>query len=146
MIKAALKKRGVNPNSVRLLALPFPPMRSALNNGQVDAIWTPEPFLSQVLNVDGGRIVMAPGPGARALLADRRLRRRSTSWAQRNPALAAKFRTAINQSLTYAQAQPDEIRDLLPGGVAERAAADLEPARRPRQARRSSRGTRSSTA
>ena len=50
MIKAALKKVGVDPNSVRLLALPFPAMRSALNNGQVDAIWTPEPFLTQVIN------------------------------------------------------------------------------------------------
>ena len=75
VIKAALKKVGVDPNSIKLLALPFPSMRSALNNGQVDAIWTPEPFLSQALNLDGARIVMAPGPGARELLAERRLRR-----------------------------------------------------------------------
>src|SRR5919202_3631450 len=51
MIKAALKKVGVNPNSIKLVALPFPAMRTALNNGQVDAIWTPEPFLSQGLNL-----------------------------------------------------------------------------------------------
>src|SRR6188508_1922934 len=62
MIKAALKKSGVNPDSVPLLALPFPAMRSALNNGQVDAIWTPERFMSQALTIDGARIVMAPGP------------------------------------------------------------------------------------
>src|SRR5207244_7352559 len=62
IIKAALKKVGVDPNSIHLLALPFPSMRSALNNGQVDAIWTPEPFLSQALNLDGARVVMAPGP------------------------------------------------------------------------------------
>src|SRR4051794_25801719 len=62
VIKAALKKSGVDPNSIKLLALPFPSMRSALNNGQVDAIWTPEPFLSQALNLDSARIVMAPGP------------------------------------------------------------------------------------
>ena len=49
MIKAALKKVGVDPNSVKLLALPFPAMRSALNNGQVDAIWAPEPFVTQAL-------------------------------------------------------------------------------------------------
>jgi NitT/TauT family transport system substrate-binding protein len=112
MIKAALSKRGVNPDSVRLLALPFPQMRSALNNGQVDAVWTPEPFLSQILS-DGGRTVLAPGPvlgrfwpigGYGAL----------NSWVQRNPALATKFRRAINRSLTYAQANPNEIRDLLP--------------------------------
>ena len=112
MIKAALQKRGVNPDSVRLLALPFPQMRSALNNGQVDAVWTPEPFLSQILS-DGGRTVLAPGPvlgrfwpigGYGAL----------NSWVTRNPTLAAKFRRAINRSLTYAQANPNEIRDLLP--------------------------------
>jgi NitT/TauT family transport system substrate-binding protein len=112
MIKAALKKRGVDPESVRLLAMPFPTMRTALNNGQVDAVWTPEPFLSQILG-DGGRSVMAPGPdlgrfwpiGGYASLA---------TWASRNPGLARRFRTAINQSLSYAQANPAEIRELLP--------------------------------
>src|SRR2546430_4616466 len=112
VVKAALKKVGVDPNSVKLLALPFPSMRSALNNGQVDAIWVPEPFLSQGLQ-DGDRIVMAPGPvlgnffpngGYGAL----------QSWVQKNPQLAGKFRTAINESLTYAQQHPDEIRALLP--------------------------------
>src|SRR5215203_6070080 len=106
IIKAALKKRGVDPNSVKLLALPFPSMRSALNNGQVDAIWTPEPFVSQALNIDGARIVMAPGPvlhnyfpnGGYGALAD---------WVKKNPTLAKGFRTAINQSLTYAQSHPD---------------------------------------
>ncbi|MGE5689068.1 MAG: ABC transporter substrate-binding protein [Pseudomonadota bacterium] len=113
MIKAALQKRGVNPSSVRLLALPFPAMRTALQNGQVDAIWTPEPFLSLAINVDGARTVLAPGPvlgrywpiGGYAALAD---------WTRKNPGLAARFRTAINKSLTYAQTHPDEIRDLLP--------------------------------
>ena len=113
MIKAALQKVGVNPSSVRLLALPFPAMRTALQNGQVDAIWTPEPFLSLAINSDGARTVMAPGPvlgdfwpigGYGAL----------DTWVRRNPGLARRFRTAINQSLAYAQAHPDEVRALLP--------------------------------
>jgi hypothetical protein len=116
MIKAALRKRGVNPSSVRLLAMPFPTMRTALRNGQVDAIWTPEPFLSQALNLDNARIVMAPGPvlgkywpiGGYASL---------SSWSKSNPALAKKFRTAINRSLTYAQSHSAEIRELLPAGT-----------------------------
>lgn len=116
MIKAALKKSGVNPTSIKLLALPFPAMRAALQNGQVDAIWTPEPFMSAALNTDGARIVMAPGPvlgkywpiGGYAAL---------QSWTTANPSLAAKFRVAINQSLAYAQAHPDEIRDLLPAAT-----------------------------
>ena len=116
MIKAALKKRGVNPSSVRLLAMPFPTMRTALRNGQVDAIWTPEPFLSQALNLDNARTVMAPGPvlgkfwpiGGYAAL---------TSWTKRNPAMFRKFRAAINRSLTYAQSHPAEIREMLPAGT-----------------------------
>jgi NitT/TauT family transport system substrate-binding protein len=116
MIKAALKKLHVDPNSIHLLAMPFPTMRTALRNGQVDAIWTPEPFMSQALNLDGARIVMAPGPvlgkfwpiGTYVGL---------NSWARRNPRLAKKFRTAINNSLTYAQSHPDEIRALLPAGT-----------------------------
>jgi NitT/TauT family transport system substrate-binding protein len=116
IIKAALKKVGVDPNSIKLLALPFPSMRTALNNGQVDAIWTPEPFLSQALNLDGARIVMAPGPtltnffpnGGYAALAD---------WMKSNPALAKSFKAAIDESLAYAQSHPDEIRAMLPAGT-----------------------------
>jgi NitT/TauT family transport system substrate-binding protein len=116
MIKAALKKVGVDPNSPKLLALGFGTMRTALNNGQVDAFWAPEPFVSQGLNLDGDRIVMAPGPvlgkywpigGYGAL----------DSWVSKNPQLAKSFREAINESLAYAQSHPDEVRALLPPGT-----------------------------
>jgi NitT/TauT family transport system substrate-binding protein len=116
MIKAALKKVGVDPNSPKLLAVGFGAMRSALNNGQIDAFWAPEPFVSQGLNIDGDRIVMAPGPvlgkfwpigGYGAL----------DSWVKKNPQLAKQFHDAISQSLAYAQAHPDEIRALLPSGT-----------------------------
>ena len=116
MIKAALKKVGVDPNSPKLVAIGFGAMRTALNNGQIDAFWAPEPFVSQGLNIDGDRIVMAPGPvlgkfwpigGYGAL----------DSWIQKNPQLAKSFHDAINESLAYAQAHPDEIRALLPAGT-----------------------------
>jgi NitT/TauT family transport system substrate-binding protein len=116
MIKAALQKVGVDPNAVKLLALPFPAMRSALNNGQVDAIWTPEPFLTQALTIDGARIVMAPGPVLGRFWPIGGYAARD-EWAARNPGLAAKFRTAINKSLAYAQANPAEIRALLPAAT-----------------------------
>jgi NitT/TauT family transport system substrate-binding protein len=116
MIRAAFQKLGISQSSVKLLDLGFPLMRSALRNGQVDAIWCPEPFLSQALNLDNARVVMAPGPilgkfwpiGGYAALSD---------WSKSNPALAKKFRIAINKSLSYAQSHPDEIRALLPAGT-----------------------------
>lgn len=116
MIKAALQKRGVNPSSVRLLAMPFPAMRAALQNGQVDAIWTPEPFMSQALNQDGARIVMAPGPDLGKFFPIGVYVARD-DWLTRNPGLARRFRTALNQSLTYAQTHPDEVRELLPAAI-----------------------------
>ena len=113
MIRAALEKSGVNQSTIRLLALPFPAMRSALSNGQVDAIWTPEPFLSQAISIDGARSVMAPGPvlGRYWPIGGYFVR---TDWAAKNPGVAARFRTAMNQALEYSQNNPNEIRDLLP--------------------------------
>ncbi len=113
MIRAALEKSGVDQSSIKLLALPFPAMRAALNSGQVDAIWTPEPFLSQAIQLDGARDLLAPGPilGDYWPIGGYFVR---TDWAAKNPGLAAKFRTAMNQSLEYSQNHPDEIRDLLP--------------------------------
>jgi NitT/TauT family transport system substrate-binding protein len=112
MIRAALQKSGLDANNVKLVAMPFPTMRTALANGQVDAVWCPEPFMSQILS-DGGRIVMAPGPilgkfwpvGTYVAL---------ESWIKSNPSTFRKFRTAINQSLVYASNHADEIRALLP--------------------------------
>ena len=50
-----------------------------------------------------------------------------------HPAARRTFRTAINESLAYAQANPTEIRALLPAATQNIAPADLEPARRPRK-------------
>jgi NitT/TauT family transport system substrate-binding protein len=116
MIKAAMEKKGVKPNAFRLTALPFPQMRTALNNGQVDAIWTPEPFLSQGVNIDHDRIVMAPGPVLGRFWPIGGYAARS-SWESQNPKLAEKFRKAINQALTYSQSHPAEIRAMLPPGT-----------------------------
>jgi NitT/TauT family transport system substrate-binding protein len=116
MIRAALKKSGVDPNSVNLVATPFPAMRTALNNGQIDAFWAPEPFVTQGLSLDGDRVVMAPGPvlgryfpGGCYVARD--------DWVAQNPQLAKAFQTAMNQSLAYAQAHPEEIIPLLPAGT-----------------------------
>jgi NitT/TauT family transport system substrate-binding protein len=116
MIKAAMEKTGVRPNAFRLTALPFPQMRSALNNGQVDAIWTPEPFLSQALNIDNARTVMAPGPVLSRYWPIGGYAARQ-AWRTSNPALAQRFRTAINRALAFAQGNPAEIRAMLPSGT-----------------------------
>ncbi len=116
VIRGGLKKLGIDPQSVKLTPVPFPAMRTALANGQVDAIHTPEPFMSQALNQDGARIVMAPGPAIMPFLPNGVYVAR-TAWTRENPALAKAFRLAINESLLYSQANPNEIRALLPAAI-----------------------------
>jgi NitT/TauT family transport system substrate-binding protein len=116
VIKGALDKLGVDPNSVKLVPIPFPAMRTALANGQVDAAHMPEPFMSQTLNDDGGRIVLAPGPAIMQFLPNGVYVARGP-WARQNPALARNFRLAMNESLTYSQSHPDEVRALLPAAI-----------------------------
>ena len=113
--KGALEKSGVDPNSPKYVAMPFPAMPAALANGQIDAVFEPEPFMSQILN-SGGHIVMAPGPilgkywpnGCYCARED---------WIKKNPGLVKRFRAAINQSLVYANGHPDEVRALLPAAT-----------------------------
>ena len=116
VIRSALKKIGVDPNSVNLVAIPFPAMRTALNNGQVDAIWVPEPFLTQGTSLDGDRVVMAPGPTLGRYFPNGGYVARD-DWVAQNPQLAKAFQTAMNQSLSYAQAHPEEVTPLLPAGT-----------------------------
>ena len=95
--------------------MPFPTMPAALANGQVDAIHTPEPFMSQIL-ARGGRIVLAPGPVITPFLPNGCYCARE-DWMAKNPALVKRFRTAINQSLVYSNSHPDEVRALLPAAI-----------------------------
>jgi NitT/TauT family transport system substrate-binding protein len=115
MIRAALDKVGVDSNSIHLVAIGFGAMPAALQNGQVDAIWCPEPFVTQSLK-QGARIVMAPGPVLGKFWPVGTYVAR-TDWVSKNQALATRFRIAMNRSLVYAQAHPNEIRELLPAAV-----------------------------
>ncbi len=115
VVKGALEKRGVDPNSVKYTVMPFPTMPAALANGLVDAVHTPEPFMSQILAA-GGRIVMAPGPVLGKYWPNGCYCARE-DWIRKNPGLVKRFRTAINQSLVYSNSHPDEIRALLPAAI-----------------------------
>jgi NitT/TauT family transport system substrate-binding protein len=115
VVRGALDKLGIDSNSVKFVTMPFPTMPAALANGQVDAIHTPEPFMSQVL-ARGGRVVMAPGPVITPFLPNGCYCARA-DWIAKNPTVVRKFRAAINQSLTYANSHQDEVRALLPAAI-----------------------------
>ena len=115
VVRGALDKLGIDSNSVKFVVMPFPTMPAALANGQVDAVHTPEPFMSQILAA-GGRVVLAPGPALGKYWPNGCYCAKE-DWIRKNPGLAKRFRAAINQSLAYSNSHPDEIRALLPAAI-----------------------------
>jgi NitT/TauT family transport system substrate-binding protein len=110
-IRESVRKAGGDPSKISFVEMPFPNMPAALANGQVDAAWVVEPQLSQV-TAAGGRVVAwnyvdaAPNLTVAAYFA-------STKLIADSPDLVKRFTEAINESLAYADAHPDEVRAVL---------------------------------
>lgn len=107
-----LLRNGVQPSSVKVVALPFPTMPTSLTSGQVQAVTEVEPFVSAIKG-KGGSLVSplfegeAPSMTVGVYFADKQL-------IQSNPTLVKEFTTAINESLAYAQANPAAVRAIIP--------------------------------
>ena len=112
VVKAALEKRGVAPDSFKLLEVPFPEMGAALKADRVDAIWAAEPFLTSVLG-EGARSIEAP----LTTLGKRYVNgtyATNEQYLKQNEDVVERFVRAINKSLEYASAHPDEARATIP--------------------------------
>jgi NitT/TauT family transport system substrate-binding protein len=109
-INELVKKDGGDPGKVNLVELAFPDMTAALDKGQVDAIFTVEPFLSAA-KAKGWRDL-----GSFAAIDPQQtvaLYLTSLNLASSKPDLVKRFKTALQKSMTYADAHPDEVRDII---------------------------------
>jgi NitT/TauT family transport system substrate-binding protein len=110
-IRASVRKAGGDPSSIRFVELPFPDMPAALQAGRVDAVWVVEPFLSASLS-QGGRLVAsnyvdtAPNLTVAVYFTSQKL-------IKDDPDLVKRFTAAMTESLAYADAHPDEARQVL---------------------------------
>lgn len=103
---------GGDPEAVEFVEMPFPDMPASLEQGNVDAVWVPDPFYS-TLQDRGEHIVVHPYQNtvpAQATL----LTFTSTKFAEENPELVAAFQRALEKTLDYAEANPDEVKATLP--------------------------------
>ncbi|NEK59486.1 ABC transporter substrate-binding protein [Geodermatophilus sabuli] len=112
MIKAALEKDGVDPQSIELLEVPFPEVPAAIAAGRIDAGFTAEPFVTQVLDA-GGKVVMAPQS---SLAPEYPNGSYSTSqqYYEGNTDVVERFTTAMNRSLDHARENPAAVREIIP--------------------------------
>ena len=125
-LDAVLEANGVNPSSVHVVAMPFPSMPAALAAGQVQAVTEVEPFVSAI-EAKGGKLLspLFEGMQPNLLVAGYFT---TSSEIQTNPDIVKRFVTAINESLTYAAANPTAVRAIIPTytSIPAAAAANLK--------------------
>ncbi len=110
-IKAACDTGGVDVSKFKLLEMNFPDMLPALQKGQIDAMWTAEPFATQA-KLAGAKVLsynivaVAPHLTVATYFA-------TADYAAQNPGVVKRFVAAVNKSLDYANAHTSEVRAIV---------------------------------
>ncbi len=127
-VNAALEANGVDISHITYIEVPFPNMGTALVRNQIDAAWVVEPFVSANKAANNGTHLLiqtymslpAHYPVAAYFV--------SQAYRSGHADVVAKFQRAIAKALDYAQAHPDEVRQVLPTyikGITPQAAQHL---------------------
>ncbi|WP_129668931.1 ABC transporter substrate-binding protein [Phytoactinopolyspora endophytica] len=110
-IREAVRQDGGDADSVQFVELPFPNMPAALEQGDVDAVWIPEPFVTTLVE-DGAQLVTYNYQDAAPGL-DTMVTFTSGELAEQDPELAGDFVAAMDESLAYAEENPEDVRETL---------------------------------
>ncbi|MFI5879910.1 ABC transporter substrate-binding protein [Streptomyces sp. NPDC051554] len=110
-VRESVRKAGGDPDKVKFVELAFDQMPAALDKGQIDAAMAVEPALTTMLDQGAQQIAwplvdVAPNLTVAMYFT-------STAYATKNPDLVKKFQEATAESLAYADAHPDEVRQIV---------------------------------
>ena len=109
-VKEIVRKDGGDPTKVRFAEVPFPDMAAALDAGRVQAVFVVEPFLAAALakgwHPIGAISDVAPNLCVAVYFTSRQL-------LKTKPELVRRFTEAMRESLAYAQANPDAVRQIV---------------------------------
>ena len=110
-LDAILYRNGINPSSVKVVAIGFPEMPAALASGQVAAVTEVEPFVSAIA-AQGGRLIspLFEGMQKSMIVAGYFA---NTKEISSNPTLVKHFVAAIDRSLNYAQHHSAAVRAII---------------------------------
>jgi NitT/TauT family transport system substrate-binding protein len=107
-VRQSIRKAGGDPKDVQFEAMPFSAMPGALQARHVDAAWVVEPQLTEAITL--GAQVLTSNFVDTAPNLTVAMYFTSTATATKDPGLVNRFTAAINESLQYAAAHPEEVR------------------------------------
>ncbi|GAA4672176.1 ABC transporter substrate-binding protein [Phytohabitans rumicis] len=110
-VNEVVRQAGGDPATISYVELPFPDIVSAVAKGDVDAGQVVEPFLT-IATGQGDRQVVSNYAGTDPNLTIG-MYFTSKEYAAKNPKVVAGFTAAMNKSMEYATAHPDEARAIL---------------------------------
>ncbi|MGH8965201.1 MAG: ABC transporter substrate-binding protein [Actinomycetes bacterium] len=112
-IREIVTQDGGDGASVEFVEMGFPDMPAALDGGDVDAVWVPEPFQTQLK--EGGNTLVSynyqdvfPGVMTMGVIT-------SGALAEKDPEMVEEFTAAVDEVTAYAQENPDAVATSLAG-------------------------------
>ncbi|HWS07690.1 MAG TPA: ABC transporter substrate-binding protein, partial [Xanthobacteraceae bacterium] len=111
-VRAGVKAAGGDPKNLKYIEVPFPDMPAALANHRIEAGWMVEPFVT-IAQSRGDKVVDWPfvAIAPKAMIA---VYFASAQYINANPDIVKRFKAAIAESLAYADAHADEVRQIIP--------------------------------
>lgn len=110
-VRESVRKAGGDPDKVNFVELAFDQMPAALDKGQIDAAMAVEPALA-TMKLQGATEIASPLVDVAQKLTVA-MYFTSTSYARKNPGVVSKFQQAVAESLSYADAHPDQVRQIV---------------------------------
>jgi NitT/TauT family transport system substrate-binding protein len=107
-IRETVRKDGGDLGAVKFVELPFPDRPAALEGGDVDAVWLPEPFVGGL--VGGGATLVTYATQAAVSGFPTQYIFTSEKLAKSEPDLVKAMTAALQESLEYADEHPDEVK------------------------------------
>lgn len=112
MTRSVMRDHGVDFSTVKWIEMPLPSMAAALQRGDVDAIYQPEPFITQaartvgafpIVDVATGGTLGFPITGYASL----------GKWVQANPKTLAAFQRAMRDAARDATAHRETVQSVV---------------------------------
>lgn len=113
LIQSMLAANKVPVSAVKLVAVPFPAMTSALKGGEIDAGWFDQPFLTQAQTAIGAKILYDTSQGATQDFPISGFMS-TQSWYERYPNTAAAFIRAVRKGQALANTSRADVNQAVP--------------------------------